>query len=177
MSKRKCDKCGSTRSDLRVLPKYTFTPFGPKGVLVTVSNMASERVCLDCGEVLGLRPGWTPAMMDRLVQIMVSQTDRLMTPREIHSVRKWLGLTQAELGRLLGVKNEQVSRWETGSNPISEQGQSYLQIAVRYHKPDQGQDIRDLLAEQDLDQLAELDGRMLRVDPDASGAFEISAAG
>ncbi len=35
-------------------------------------------------------------------------------PRKIHQIRKRLGLSQAELGQLLGVAGNTVARWERG---------------------------------------------------------------
>ncbi len=46
-----------------------------------------------------------------------------MTPREFKAIRLRLGMTQAELGRVLGLKPEKpdhsVRMWETGRRPIS----------------------------------------------------------
>ena len=43
-----------------------------------------------------------------------------MTPEEIKSLRKELGLTQKELGDLIGANAESVARWERGERkPLS----------------------------------------------------------
>lgn len=41
-----------------------------------------------------------------------------MTPDALRSLRDRLGLTQAQLGNLLGVTRNTVARWEMGLHPI-----------------------------------------------------------
>lgn len=41
-----------------------------------------------------------------------------MTPAEFHEARQTLGLTQAQLGEILGMVERQVRRLETGQSPI-----------------------------------------------------------
>jgi len=46
----------------------------------------------------------------------VSESRHLVkgNPKKIHQIRKRLGLSQAELGELLGVAGNTVARWERG---------------------------------------------------------------
>jgi transcriptional regulator with XRE-family HTH domain len=43
-----------------------------------------------------------------------------MSPNRIHSIRKSAGLTQEQLGQLMGVRQSQVSQWEQGNRSIEE---------------------------------------------------------
>ena len=55
---------------------------------------------------------------DRLNAALRSHAD-LLTPSQIAEKRAFLGLTQKEFARLLGVAAETVSRWETGRKSSS----------------------------------------------------------
>lgn len=41
-----------------------------------------------------------------------------MTPAELRVVREWLGLTGEALGRLVGVRDRTIRRWEAGQDVI-----------------------------------------------------------
>jgi DNA-binding transcriptional regulator YiaG len=43
-----------------------------------------------------------------------------MTPTELKAIRAKLGLSQAALAELLGVKRNTVVRWEMGKHPMPE---------------------------------------------------------
>ena len=49
-----------------------------------------------------------------------------MTPSDLKFARQRLGITQAEAAALLGVDRVTVTRWETGSRPMSPMAQAYF---------------------------------------------------
>lgn len=59
-----------------------------------------------------------------------------MTPEELKSIRKELGLTQLEFGRVLGLAGADPSRtvrlWEAGKAPISGPVELCLTYIVKY---------------------------------------------
>ena len=42
-----------------------------------------------------------------------------MTPRQIRAIRGWFNLSQTELAEMLGVSQNTVARWETGTRTPS----------------------------------------------------------
>ncbi len=63
----------------------------------------------------------------------VSESRHLVkgNPKKIHQIRKRLGLSQAELGELLGVAGNTVARWERGElvpPKVAELAAEYLLI-------------------------------------------------
>jgi len=69
--------------------------------------------CASCGEVY-----FTPDQADtaqRLAASVLRKKEGLLAPEDIRAIRKRLGLTQADLERLLGVGPKTVVRWERGT--------------------------------------------------------------
>jgi putative zinc finger/helix-turn-helix YgiT family protein len=79
-------------------------------------------ICGNCGEELftiGVDEQITNALRERL---------HLLTPRQIRTARKALGLHQYELARRLRIAPATISRWETGSLIQSGAMDNYLRI-------------------------------------------------
>lgn len=62
-----------------------------------------------------------------------------MTPEEIKQIREMLGLSQADLARLMGVGNDAVRKWEYGLRwPRKENAMRLIEIrdeAIRQSEP------------------------------------------
>lgn len=69
--------------------------------------------CGECGEFY-FAPGEMDAVMKRASSIIRSE-EGLLTPTEIKSFRKAIGLTQPQLEDLLGAGPKTVGRWEKGT--------------------------------------------------------------
>lgn len=83
-----------------------------KGYSLTVCGI-EHYVCDSCGEY-----EVDPDAANELSQALLAEYARargLLAPHEIRSIRKRLGMTQAEFEELLGVSTPTVSRWETGA--------------------------------------------------------------
>lgn len=59
-----------------------------------------------------------------------------MTPSDIRSARKQLGLTQSELGAILGVGQVAVSLWERDGRAVPGAALLALRYMLRYGLPD-----------------------------------------
>lgn len=55
-----------------------------------------------------------------------------MTPAEVRSARKSLGLTQTQLGALMGVGKQAVSWWESDNAPEKQRIPTAAALALRY---------------------------------------------
>lgn len=60
---------------------------------------------------------------------MLRRSQQPMTPQELLSHRRALGLSQAGLGKHLGVSGNTVARWERGDAPIGQP--AMLDLALR----------------------------------------------
>jgi putative zinc finger/helix-turn-helix YgiT family protein len=72
------------------------------------------QVCQECG----MQTADIPAVK-QLMQVIartVVESDALLTGSEIRFLRKRLGKKSSEFARIVGVSDEQVSRWENGHN-------------------------------------------------------------
>lgn len=62
-----------------------------------------------------------------------------MTKEEIKQARAELGLTQTRLAAAMGVNTRKVERWESGTSPISPEGQTLLTLLLEQHRSKQGE--------------------------------------
>lgn len=88
-----------------------------KGEEITVSGL-EYFICSNCGEVV-----MSAEMADKQAREMArvyASRHALLSPAEITSLRKKLGLTQAQFESLIGVSRPTVCRWERGSSQQSE---------------------------------------------------------
>ena len=54
-----------------------------------------------------------------------------MTPNEVKHARRMLGITQAELGRAIGVNRSTVNRWEAGIHPVPEMAEKLIKMILK----------------------------------------------
>jgi HTH-type transcriptional regulator/antitoxin MqsA len=83
-----------------------------RGETVTVPDVEHER-CAQCGEAfLSLTAA---DQLQREAVAHLREARGLLTPDQIRSLRRSLGVSQAALERLLGVGSKTVVRWERGT--------------------------------------------------------------
>jgi transcriptional regulator with XRE-family HTH domain len=69
-----------------------------------------------------------------------------MTPERVNHIRKRGGLTQQQLGAILGTTAATVSRWERGVDPISEEKGALLRrIEERQRTEEQWEETKERL--------------------------------
>lgn len=101
-----CASCGSHRT----VHETRDIPIRYKGEAITVHGLAGQ-FCLDCGDAV-----LDPDSYDRYVAAgdgLVHSVNQRGTP-DLRRIRKKLGLTQAEAGRLFGGGVTAFSRYERG---------------------------------------------------------------
>ena len=101
-----CHVCGGEASLIR---EPTEVVVGHRAVVIEAERMR----CSECGAEFYL-PGQMQVEQAAAVAKIRSE-DKLIDVQEIISTRKNLGLTQAEMERLLGVGPKTVVRWERGT--------------------------------------------------------------
>lgn len=73
--------------------------------------------------MIELRGIWTPDIdfniLQKVVLVALAHHPADLTGNQIHFIRTWLGLTQAEFGNLLGVTHPAVGKWERSENKSS----------------------------------------------------------
>jgi DNA-binding transcriptional regulator YiaG len=57
-----------------------------------------------------------------------------MTPKQVKSLRKKLGITQSELARKLGVGRSAVNNWERGSQSPLPMAVKFMKLLLQLHK-------------------------------------------
>lgn len=72
------------------------------------------QVCQECGMQMADIPAVKQLM--QVIARTVVESDALLTGSEIRFLRKRLGKKSSEFARIVGVSDEQVSRWENGHN-------------------------------------------------------------
>jgi putative zinc finger/helix-turn-helix YgiT family protein len=102
-----CVGCNSKK--VKKIRNEYFATYNRRLVYVRETEMCE---CSSCGKRF-FTPGQVKAVLlaiKRLARIRAG----LLTPEEIVAIRKKLGLSQSELGRLFGLGSKVVTRWETG---------------------------------------------------------------
>jgi len=123
-----CEGCGGRH--VNVTPLDIYHDDGLIGLPnVVVLNAAHKAVCADCGASDGVS---IPQSEDLEVALAVY---RITIPiklggREIRFVRQALSMRAAELGEILQVREETVSRWENYKEPMKPQTEKLLRILV-----------------------------------------------
>jgi putative zinc finger/helix-turn-helix YgiT family protein len=110
-SKVPCPECGAPLKVFHEPHRYTITP----NWAITLEGVEFRR-CAKCGyfEVSIERP---EALHRTIAAAVIRKSARLSGP-ELTFLRQQLDLNGRELAAVLGVRNESVSRWERGREPI-----------------------------------------------------------
>lgn len=118
----KCEKCGSALKSERVVRSYS-----PELPTVIVDGL-EQTTCAEHGDsgVVYPRPSELSALV---VGALLNKPGRL-APGEVTFLRGALGLKGKALAELFGVTAAQVSRWETGTMPISALADRLLRAIV-----------------------------------------------
>ncbi len=117
-----CDKCGSKLTSVRVTRAYS-----PNLPSVIVDGI-EQATCPQCGDAGVVYP--RPLELSTLVVgALVAKRGRL-APGEITFLRGAVGLRGKDLAEELGVTAAQVSRWESGTMPISALADRLLRVIV-----------------------------------------------
>jgi putative zinc finger/helix-turn-helix YgiT family protein len=84
------------------------------------------RVCKECGQ----QSADIPSLKNLLVVIgrAVVKKEAPLTGAEIRFLRKRLGKKATEFARIIGISDEQVSRWENGHNPPEESADKLIRV-------------------------------------------------
>lgn len=57
-----------------------------------------------------------------------------MTPEQIKQARQSLGLTKAEMAKMMGIKTSKLTQWEMGRYRISDEGATLISILAGIKK-------------------------------------------
>jgi putative zinc finger/helix-turn-helix YgiT family protein len=123
MKNKKCHNCSS---DMRanVQPRHRYTECGLD--FVTLANVPVFE-CPACG-AHQLRIRAIEQLHKAIADAVVHKPSRL-TPPEVKFLRKYLGLSNQDLAKTMGVSPEQTSRW-TSNEPIGTSADRLLRVLV-----------------------------------------------
>jgi putative zinc finger/helix-turn-helix YgiT family protein len=119
---QRCPNCGHV--PLRhetITDRFEYRIDDNEAITVEAQNVPVE-VCPHCGEQF-----FGPAAA-RLQHAAVCQALGLLTPQEIQTIRERFGPTQTEFGRLTGIGEATISRWERGRLLPSRALDRYLRL-------------------------------------------------
>lgn len=115
-----CQDCGGKTARSRARLELSVN-----GEAVEVPGIPHLR-CKDCGEaILTLEAS---GRLRREAHAAYREKHGLLAPEELIELREKLGISQVELGRLLHLGNNTVSRWETGRKVQSASMDSFLRV-------------------------------------------------
>lgn len=122
----KCVRCGTEVTERRGEVDYDSLP-GTRLKNVPI------RECPECGESYTGIPNME-GLDETLAKLVISQSTRL-TGDEIRFLRKYLGLSQEDLARKMGVQPESISRWENERANMSEPHERLLRSIAVHETP------------------------------------------
>jgi putative zinc finger/helix-turn-helix YgiT family protein len=123
-------KCPNCRAEMvESVVEHRYTECGLDSVVLANVPVFS---CPACGERI-LR---IPAIdgLHRVIAIAVSRKASRLTPAEVRFLRKYLGLSNRDFARVMGVTPEQSSRWTT-TEPIGTSAERVLRLLVERIEP------------------------------------------
>jgi len=123
----RCEKCGGEVRATR-LKEYRNDEFLGFPNLVLVDAVQEEK-CVKCGSVEAITIPKV-AQMVSAAAVLRSTMPQKLRGQEIRAMRKALGLNARQLAQELGVREEAVSRWENGRDPIGPASEILLRLAV-----------------------------------------------
>lgn len=113
-----CARCGGWVQHWEIPEFRDDARVGLPGVVLV--NAVTETVCTECHDGYFTIPNLAGAIAAAGIA-RVKHRDAL-TGAELRALRRAAGLTAKALADLLGVGAETVSRWETGAEPIADEG-------------------------------------------------------
>jgi putative zinc finger/helix-turn-helix YgiT family protein len=128
-----CERCGGCLKSRKV-PEFVHPALGLPGVVL--KNAVEEVYCTSCGTVDSVHFPNMAGLSAAIAVARVKQNIRL-SGTDIRFLRKALGLNQQELADLMGVRNETVSRWEAGRQPIEAPSEKLLRALTAIKLSDQ----------------------------------------
>jgi putative zinc finger/helix-turn-helix YgiT family protein len=128
MKTAKCSECGTAMKTSR--ENFRHPALGLPGLVL--ANVEVSR-CAACGEYEVDIPH-LEGLMKAIAQVLVHKDTRL-APEEILFLRKYLGLSNEDFAKRMGVSKEQASRWETGKKPMGAVADRLLRMMVVNAKP------------------------------------------
>lgn len=127
MKSRKCPTC---RSEMRgSLVSHNYRECGLE--FVTLENVPVYD-CQRCGEhVLSI-----PAIeqLHRGIALALAHKPFRLMPQEVKFIRRYLGLSNVDFARTMGVSREQASRW-TSTDPMGASAERLLRLLVERIEP------------------------------------------
>lgn len=118
-----CHLCGGETALVREPREVTVSPRA-----VTVEGEFMR--CASCGETHFL-PGQSDALQ-RSAADRVRRQEGLLTPAEVRQFRERLGISQAEMERLLGTGPKTVVRWEHGTVTQGSAADTLLRVLMKH---------------------------------------------
>jgi DNA-binding transcriptional regulator YiaG len=123
----KCEKCGGVLVT-RTLPEYRNDALmGLPGVVIL--NAVEEIRCRKCGHVAATGFSNLEGLLAAVAVARVTAPQKL-SGRDVRFLRKALGWLSRELASKLEVRDETVSRWENGKEPVGPTSEKLLRLIV-----------------------------------------------
>lgn len=119
-SSKPCPECGGVAASSKARLEFRVN-----GESVYVAGVPHYR-CRKCGEAL-LELEAATSLQSRAHEVYREQHE-LLTPEQIVELRERLGISQSQLGRLLQLGTNTVSRWETGRKVQSASMDTFLRV-------------------------------------------------
>jgi DNA-binding transcriptional regulator YiaG len=127
MAMKRCEKCeGEVRATR--LHEYRNDEFLGFPNLVLVDAVDEEK-CANCGSVEAISVPKLSEMIAAAAVLRATMPQKL-GGAEIKALRKALGMSAKALAQELGVREESMSRWENGHEPIGPANEILLRLAV-----------------------------------------------
>jgi DNA-binding transcriptional regulator YiaG len=127
LSDEKCEKCGGTLVT-RIVPEYRNDALlGIAGIVIL--NTVEEVRCRKCGHLAATGFSNLEGLIATVAVARVAAPQKL-SAKEVRFLRKALGWPSKELAAKLEVRDETVSRWENGKEPIGPTSEKLLRLLV-----------------------------------------------
>jgi DNA-binding transcriptional regulator YiaG len=123
----KCERCAGKLAT-RIVPKYrNDLLMGIDGVVIL--NAVEELRCTKCGHLAATGFSNLEGLIAAVAVARVVAPQKLRG-RDVRFLRKALGWPSRELAAMLEVRDETVSRWENGKEPLGPTSEKLLRLMV-----------------------------------------------
>lgn len=133
-----CLQCGTPMTTDRGSRDYEWS-----GIPVLLADV-EVRTCPECGEEeISIE---SVEALHRAIAMYLADKEERLTPREIRFLRKWLGLSNVDFARRMGVTQETTSRWQREDSPMQMDVpvERLLRLMVKRGQPDTDYDLDGL---------------------------------